>query len=51
MTEYEIKLVEMVREYDDQDNAVRIAIDVILKFLTQFESFPGQAADDPLESA
>lgn len=51
MTNNEIKLINMIRENDNSEQAVLIAIDTILSFLEQHESYqvpsvvclPGQA--------
>lgn len=42
MTENERKLLEIIRENDDPESLL-IAVDVILKHLTQLGSFEGQA--------
>lgn len=47
MTENERKLLEIIRENDDPESLM-IAVDVILKHLTQQGSSEGQAPADPL---
>lgn len=47
MTENERKLLEIIRENDDPESLM-IAVDVILKHLTQHGSSEGQAPADPL---
>ena len=49
MTENEKKLLDMIRNYDDPENAVAIAVDVILKHLVQLGSSEGQAPVFPSE--
>lgn len=43
MNENEMELLEIIRGNDDPEQAVLIAIDTILKYLAQHESFEGQA--------
>lgn len=49
MTETEKKLLDMIRNYDDPENAVAIAVDVILKHLVQLGSSEGQVPVVPSE--
>ena len=39
MTENELKLLSMVREHDNPEQALITAIEIILKYLAQPESF------------
>jgi hypothetical protein len=39
MPENEIMLLNLIREHDDPEKAIEIAIDVIIGFLKQLESF------------
>ena len=43
MTKYEEELMKMIRENDNPEQAVLIAIDTILAYLTQHGSSEGQA--------
>ena len=49
MTKNEEELLEMIRENDNPEQAVLIAIDTILAYLTQHGSSGGQAAAGLLE--
>ena len=49
MTENEKKLLDMIRNYDDPENAVAIAVDIISKHLVQLGSSEGQVPVVPLE--
>lgn len=49
MTEYEKKLLDMIRDYDDHGKSLEIAVDVILKHLAQLGSSEGQAPVVPSE--
>lgn len=46
MSNNEVELMKMVRESDNPEQAVLIAIDTILGYLTQHGSSQGQAAGD-----
>ena len=39
MTNNEIKLLNIIRESDNPEQALEIAIDIILSYLAQLESF------------
>lgn len=43
MTDNEMKLIELIRENDNQEEAIVTAVNTILSFLTQHESFEAQA--------
>ena len=49
MTENEKKLLDMIRNYDDPENAVAIAVDIISKHLKRLESSEGQVPAVPSE--
>ena len=42
MTENEIKLINLIRENDNPDEAIVTAVNIILSFLEQQRSFEGQ---------
>jgi hypothetical protein len=48
MTENEIKLINIIRENDNPDEAILTAVNTILLFLEQHESSVGQAPAYPL---
>ena len=39
MTENEIKLIEMIRNHNDPEKALITAVEIILRYLSQPESF------------
>ena len=43
MTENEIKLIELIRENDNPEEAILTAVSIITSFLEQPQSFEGQA--------
>ena len=49
MAENEKKLLDMIRNYDDPEQALAIAVDIISKHLAQLESSEGQAPVVPSE--
>ena len=49
MTENEKKLLDMIRNYDDPEQALMIAVDIISKHLVQLGSSEGQVPVVPLE--
>ena len=42
MTENELKLIELIREHDNPEEAIITAISIITSFLEQPQSFEGQ---------
>ena len=44
MTANEIELIELIRKNENPEQALATAVEVILIYLTQHESFEGQAA-------
>lgn len=44
MTANEIELIKLIRENDNSEQALATAVDIIISFLRQPESFEGQAA-------
>lgn len=51
MTENEIKLIKIVREQDNPGKALIIAINIILSYLKQHESYPKPFSVAPRERA
>jgi hypothetical protein len=51
MTDNEIKLINIIREHDNPEQAVEIAIRVMIEFLAQDESSQEQPLVYPRESA
>ena len=51
MTDNEIKLINIIREHENPEQAVEIAIKTILEFLAQDESSQEQPLACSLESA
>lgn len=51
MTDNEIKLINLIRENDNPDEAIITAVNTILSFLEQPESFGEQAPAYPLGQA
>ena len=49
MTENEKKLLDKIRNYDDPEQALMIAVDIISKHLVQLGSSEGQVPVVPLE--
>ena len=49
MTDNEIKLLSMVRENDNHEQALTTAIEIILKYLNHPESFESTHSVDSLE--
>ena len=49
MTENEKKLLDMIRNYDDPEQALMIAVEIISKHLAQLGSSEGQAPVVPSE--
>jgi hypothetical protein len=49
MTDNEIKLIELIRENDNPEEAITTAVSIITSFLEQLESFEGQALVFPSE--
>lgn len=47
MTEKELKLINLIRENENQGEAIVTAVNTILLFLERHESFVGQAPADP----
>lgn len=47
MTENELKLINIIRETDNREEAVVTAVSIISSFLEQLRSSEGQALDDP----
>lgn len=43
MTENELRLIEMIRDNDNKEEAITTAVNIILSFLEQPESFGVQA--------
>lgn len=50
MSKNEVELLEIVRENDNPEWAVQVAVEIILGYLAQHGSFAGQAAADLPES-
>lgn len=48
MTENELKLIELIRENDNPEEAITTAVSIITSFLERLESFEGQALAYPL---
>lgn len=48
---YEKELIRMIREHDEPEKAMMIAVEVITSYLRQYGSSGGQAPCDPAESA
>ena len=46
MTDNEIKLIELIRENDNPEEAIVTAVNIITSFLEQLGSFEGQAPAD-----
>lgn len=51
MTENERELIKIIRENDNPEKALTTAIEIILLFLTQQQSFGGQVVAEPRELA
>lgn len=51
MTENEIKLINIIREQDNPVQALMVAINTILSYLMQHESFPKPLPVAPREQA
>lgn len=51
MTENEIELITLIRENDNPEKALVTAVETILLYLKQHESFEEQASVDLLELA
>ena len=47
MTDNEMKLIELIRENDNHEEAIITAVNIITSFLGQLGSFEGQAPADP----
>ena len=47
MTDNEIKLIKLIRENDNQEEAIVTAVNTILSFLEQHESSEGQVLAYP----
>jgi hypothetical protein len=46
MTENELKLIELIRENDNPEEAIITAVNILTLFLEQLGSFEGQAPAD-----
>ena len=51
MTKNELKLIELIRENDNKEEAILTAVSIITSFLAQIQSYEGQALDAPSELA
>jgi hypothetical protein len=51
MTANEIKLIEMIRNHKNPEQALSLAVEIILDFLTQPESFGEQESASLQESS
>jgi hypothetical protein len=49
MTDNELKLIELIRENDNPEEAIATAVSIITSFLAQSQSFEGQAPVYPSE--
>lgn len=47
MTENEIKLIDLIRENDNQEEAIITAVSIITSFSEQLQSSEGQAVGSP----
>lgn len=51
MTENELKLIKLIRENDNSEEAIVTAVSIITSFLEQEKSFVGQVSAYPPEPA
>lgn len=51
MNENEMKLIGMIRESDNPEKALAVAMEVVTDFLRQYQSFEGPTAAYPLGSS
>lgn len=51
MTDNELKLIKLIRENDNSEEAILTAVSIITSFLEQEKSFVGQAPAYPPEPA
>lgn len=51
MTDNELKLIKLIRENDNQEEAIITAVNIITSFLEQEKSYSRQAPAYPLEPA